>query len=78
MAAVCLALAATATVSAQSNAEKLFQEAQSRETALRHEIDTRKAGSAATPLLERARILVGAYDDMAKLFPRSPYSDNAL
>jgi N-acetylmuramoyl-L-alanine amidase len=78
MAAVCLALAATATVSAQSNAENLFKEAQSRETALRHEIDTRKAGSAATPLLERARTLVGAYDDMAKLFPRSPFSDNAL
>jgi N-acetylmuramoyl-L-alanine amidase len=78
MAAVCLVLAATATVSAQSNAEKLFKEAQSRETALRHEIDTRKAGSAATPLLERARTLVGAYDDMGKLFPRSPYSDSAL
>ena len=78
MAAVCLALAATATVSAQSNAENLFKEAQSRETALRYEIDTRKAGSAATPLLERARTLVGAYDDMAKLFPRSPFSDNAL
>ena len=76
MAVVCLALAAA--VSAQSNAEKLFKEAQSREIALRHEIDTRKAGSAATPLLERVRTLVGAYDDMAKLFPRSPYSDNAL
>ena len=73
---ICLALVST--VSAQSNAEKLFKEAQSRETALRREIDTRKAGSAATPLLERARTLVGAYDDMAKLFPRSPNSDDAL
>ena len=77
MAVVCLAIAAT--VSAQtSNAETLFKEAQARETALRHEIDTRKAGAPATPLLERARALVGAYDDMARLFPRSGYSDNAL
>ena len=73
-----ICLGATSPVSAQSNAERLFKEAQSRETALRNEIDTRRAGSAATPLLERARTLVGAYDDMAKLFPRSPYSDNAL
>jgi N-acetylmuramoyl-L-alanine amidase len=76
MAVACLALAAS--VSAQSNAETLFKEAQSREFALRHDIDTRRAGSAATPLLERARTLVGAYDDMAKLFPRSPHSDDAL
>ncbi len=76
VAAICLALAAT--VSAQSNAEKLFKEAQSREAALRHEIDTRRAGSAATPLLERARTLVGAYADMATLFPRGPYGDRAL
>jgi N-acetylmuramoyl-L-alanine amidase len=74
---VCLAIAAT--VSAQtSNAETLFKEAQARETVLRHEIDTRKAGAPATPLLERARALVGAYDDMARLFQRSGYSDNAL
>jgi len=77
IAVVCLAIAAT--VSAQtSNAEKLFREAQARETVLRHEIDTRKAGAPATPLLERARTLVGAYDDMARLFQRSGYSDNAL
>ena len=72
-------LAITGSVSAQtSNAEKLFQEARARETILRHEIEARKAGAPATPLLERARALVGAYDDIARLFPRSGYSDNAI
>jgi len=75
--AVCLAL--TATVSAQgSNATALFREAVKRETALRKEIDTRGPGSNATPLLERARILVGAYEDIAQLFPASPYGDDSL
>jgi N-acetylmuramoyl-L-alanine amidase len=77
IAAVCLAL--TATTSAQgSNATVLFREAVKRETALRREIDMRGAGAAATPLLERARILVGAYDDIAQLFPASPYGDDSL
>ena len=74
---VCLAIAAS--VSAQvSNAAKLLREAEGREAALRVEIDTRKAGAPATPLLERARTLVGAYEDIARLFPNSPYSDDAL
>ena len=76
IAALCLAIAGH--VFAQSNAETLFNEAQARETVLRREIDTRRAGAPATPLLERARTLVGAYDDMARLFPRSAYTDNAL
>src|SRR5262249_20879981 len=65
-------LAMTATMFAQgSNATALFREAMKRETALRHEIDTRGAGAAATPLLERTRILIGAYEDIAQLFPAS-------
>src|SRR5262245_45387975 len=77
IAAVCLAL--TATMSAQSsNATALFREAVKRETALRKEIDTRAAGTPATPLLERTRVLVGAYEDIAQLFPASPYGDDSL
>jgi N-acetylmuramoyl-L-alanine amidase len=77
IAAVCFAL--TATMSAQgSNATALFREAMKRETALRREIDTRGAGVAATPLLERTRILVGAYEDIAQLFPAGPYGDDSL
>jgi N-acetylmuramoyl-L-alanine amidase len=77
IAAVCLALSAT--MSAQgSNATALFREAARRETTLRAEIDARGAGAAATPLLERTRILVGAYEDIAQLFPSSPYGDDSL
>jgi len=77
IAAICLAQ--TATVSPQgSNAVALYREATKREAALRRDIDTRGAGAAATPLLERARILVGAYEDIARLFPASSYSDDAL
>jgi N-acetylmuramoyl-L-alanine amidase len=77
IAAVCLALSAT--MSAQgSNATALFREAAKRETALRTEIDARAAGAAATPLVERTRILVGAYEDIAQLFPSSPYGDDSL
>jgi N-acetylmuramoyl-L-alanine amidase len=72
---ICIA----AMTSAQgSNAAALFREAVKRETAVRREIDTRGAGAAATPLLERTRILVGAYEDIAQLFPASPYGDDSL
>jgi N-acetylmuramoyl-L-alanine amidase len=75
--ATCLGAAGLASAQT-SNSETLFKEAQSRETVLRHEIDTRKAGAPATPLLERARTLVGAYDDLSRLFPRSSFSGNSL
>jgi N-acetylmuramoyl-L-alanine amidase len=61
-----------------SNAAVLFGEAVKRETALRREIDTRGAGAPATPLLERTRILIGAYEDIAQLFPASSYGDDSL
>jgi len=76
-AVVCLAIAGH--VSAQtSNVEMLMKEAQARETVFRHDIDARKSDAGATPLIERARTLVGAYEDIARLFPRSAYSANAL
>jgi len=61
-----------------SNAARLLQEAGARESALRAEIDARKAGTPATPLLERARVLVRAYEDISRLFPKSGSSDDAL
>jgi N-acetylmuramoyl-L-alanine amidase len=73
----CICIAATGSAQG-SNAAALFREAVARETALRHQIDTRGAGTPATPLLERSRILVGAYEDIARLFPSSPYSDDSL
>ena len=74
--AICLG---AATAFAQgSNVPKLLKEAEARETTLRAEIDSRKAGTPATPLLDRARTLVGAYEDISRLFSSSPYSDDAL
>jgi N-acetylmuramoyl-L-alanine amidase len=76
-AAICLSAAAT--LSAQvSNAAKLIHEAEVRESALRREIDTREAGAFATPLLDRARTLVRAFEDISRLFASSPYGDDAL
>ena len=76
--AAAIVLAATTATAQTSNAAKLLREAEGRESALRMEIDTRKAGSPATPLLERARTLIKAYEDISRLFPTSPYSDDAL
>ena len=61
-----------------SNGAQLFKEAEAREAALRAEIDSRKAGAPATPLLDRARTLVGAYEDISRLFSSGPYGDDAL
>jgi N-acetylmuramoyl-L-alanine amidase len=75
--ATCLAL--TAAMSAQgSNATALFREAAKRETALRQELETRGSAVVVTSLLERTRVLVGAYEDIAQLFPASPYGDDSL
>jgi N-acetylmuramoyl-L-alanine amidase len=77
--AVVLCLANAPDVSAQvSNAATHLKEAEAREATLRGEIDTRKAGAPATPLLDRVRTLVGAYEDISRLFSSSPYSDDAL
>jgi N-acetylmuramoyl-L-alanine amidase len=73
-------LASSAQVSPQtSNEDRLFREARSREATLRHEIDAMTPGRPDTALLARARTLVGAYEDIASLFPRSgPIGDDAL
>jgi N-acetylmuramoyl-L-alanine amidase len=63
---------------AQTNAENLYREARRRETVLRGDIDSRKVDAPETPLLEHARTLARTYEDIARLFPRSGYSDNAL
>ena len=77
LAVVCW-LAATDPASAQTNADSLYREAMRRETMLRKELDARQSDSPADAVLERARTLAQTYEDIAKLFPRSGYSDNAL
>jgi len=58
-----------------SQAQRLYQDALERERALRKEMN---APEASPSLLTRIRALVGAYDDMSKLFPSSGLGDNAL
>jgi N-acetylmuramoyl-L-alanine amidase len=62
----------------QTNAADLYRQAMRREATLRKEIDGRKGDAPSDPLLERARTLAQTYEDIARLFPRSGYSDNAL
>ena len=73
-----LCLFAAAMPAAQSNVEELYREATRRDGLLRKEIDAREAGAPADGLLTRARTLAQTYEDIARLFPRSGYSDNAL
>ena len=79
LAAVLVVAICAAHVSAQpSNATRLFKDAQAREAELRRDIDTRKAGAQATPLLQRARTLVGAFEDISRLFPLNAEADASL
>ena len=73
-----LAVLAPALPAQTSNADQLYASARALEASLRHDMRERGAGAAAMPLLRRARTLVGTYQDLARLFPRSGYSDNAL
>jgi N-acetylmuramoyl-L-alanine amidase len=76
--AAVLSLTAAPVTFAQSNVDALYQEATRREALLRQEIDGRAADAPPEPLLERARTLARTFEDIARLFPRSGYSDDAL
>jgi N-acetylmuramoyl-L-alanine amidase len=67
-----------ATVVAQSQDAALYKEALTREAALREELAALRGDAASALLVERIRVMVGAYDDLAQLFPDSDYGDNAL
>jgi N-acetylmuramoyl-L-alanine amidase len=68
----------TAAVNAQSQDATLYKEALTREAALREDLAAVRADTAADPLVERIRVMVGAYEDISQLFPDSEYGDNAL
>ena len=77
--AVVLLASASAWPGAQTtDAATIVREARARETALRREIDARRPATPRVSLLERARTLVTAYDDIARLFPRDVLADDAL
>jgi N-acetylmuramoyl-L-alanine amidase len=73
-----LALATPAAYAQSSQPKKLYDAALAREQVLRREVEAAKTDDAQASVLTRVRALVGAYEDMSRLFPASGYSDNAL
>src|SRR5687767_9213946 len=61
-----------------SDPATLFQQALRRETLLRQELATARPGASGGVLLERIRVLVGSYEDLARLFAKSESSDDSL
>ena len=80
---ITLALALTAALlparaHAQSTqAANLYQQARALETALRQELNSARS-PVPSDLLTRMRTLAKTYEDLWRLFPTSPYSDDAL
>ncbi len=78
-ATLCVGVALAALLHAEaSDPQALYNAALARERLLRRELDTIRPAQDATQLLSRVRILVGSYEDLARLFPTSGYGDNAL
>jgi N-acetylmuramoyl-L-alanine amidase len=75
VAAWLLASAMPAVLAQSSQPQRLYNDALERERSLRKDLDSRNADAS---LLTRVRALVGAYEDMSKLFAGSDYADNSL
>jgi N-acetylmuramoyl-L-alanine amidase len=77
---VCALLTAVvATLHSQSSdPATLYQQALRREAVLRQEMDTARPGASGGVVLERIRVLVGSYEDMARLFAASNAGDDSL
>src|SRR4051794_10835238 len=61
-----------------THAAELYQQARAREAELRKELDRAKASTVSADLVTRIRTLARTYEDLWRLFPTSPYSDDAL
>ena len=72
------ALAAVTLYGQSSDPAALFQQALRRETLLRQELATVRPGAPGGVLLERIRVLIGSYEDLARLFAKSESSDDSL
>lgn len=75
---IMLALAAVTLQGQSSDPATLYQQALRREALLRQELDAVKAGTPGGLLLDRIRILVGSFEDLARLFSKSDVSDDSL
>src|SRR5918993_667737 len=73
-----LAVLLAAGVHAQAQDANLYKQALTREAALRADLAELRAGEPVAAVLQRIRVMVGAYEDIAQLFPSSDYGDNAL
>jgi N-acetylmuramoyl-L-alanine amidase len=82
--AAALVLALSFTAIRAQGADAVFNDLKAREGELRSDLDlapqlrAQPPGEATTALLRRLRLAVSAYESMARRFPRSGYSDNAL
>jgi N-acetylmuramoyl-L-alanine amidase len=78
--ALCLGVIAVATArtQAQANVQAIYKDALSREAAIRKDLDAARPEAPPAALLTRLRTLVGAYEDLARLFPTSDTSDDSL
>ena len=77
---VCALLTAGgATLHAQSSdPATLYQQALRREAVLRQEMEAARPGAPGGVVLERIRVLVGSYEDMARLFAKANSGDDSL
>ena len=74
-----LVVLAAATLHGQSSdPAALYQQALRRETLLRQDLDAAPVDRPGGLLLDRIRILVGSYEDLARLFAKSETSDDSL
>ena len=75
------ALLTTLVVTLQSQSSDpatLYQQALRRETVLRQELEIVKPGAPGGIVLERIRVLIGSYEDMARLFATANAGDDSL
>jgi len=61
-----------------SDPAALYQQALRRETLLRQELDAAQTGTSGGLLLDRIRILIGSFEDLARLFSKSDTTDDSL
>jgi N-acetylmuramoyl-L-alanine amidase len=64
--------------SQSSDPATLYQQALRREAVMRQELEAVRTGVQGSALLERIRVLIGSYEDMARLFATSDAGDDSL
>jgi N-acetylmuramoyl-L-alanine amidase len=84
LSALALAVGVLGVVLAAQSAEKLYRDLMAQETGLRKALDIARphesqlSEDTSADLIRRVRAMVASYEDAARQFPRSGYSDNAL